>query len=221
MTTLEKIVKKAQALKKSYPKKFAKWTDYVKEASKEFKKLPDRMKKKTNIGKIKKTKKKKLVYKDNNKIVSNLIKKQIKSKNFIMPHGYQVSKSKLGALMSISDNAKQLIIDCIDLSGYDIKVNTPIEKIREVEKIFYTEYGYMINRVGKLKALIEWLQGLPSVLTIPFYNVEIIEIAKKWGSLKMNATEKQEDKILLNYWRFMANQLLQLFNKKKLNTKFT
>ena len=36
MTTLEKIVKKAQALKKSYPNKFAKWTDYVKEASKEF-----------------------------------------------------------------------------------------------------------------------------------------------------------------------------------------
>jgi hypothetical protein len=32
MTTLEKIVKKAQALKKSYPNKFAKWTDYVKEA---------------------------------------------------------------------------------------------------------------------------------------------------------------------------------------------
>ena len=36
-----------------------------------------------------------------------------------MPHGYEVRRSKLGALMSISDNAKQLIIDCIDLSGHE------------------------------------------------------------------------------------------------------
>lgn len=298
MTTLEKIVKKAQALKKSYPKKFVKWTDYVKEASKEFKKSPGPVvKKKTKIAKIKIYKvgdtfkgKKNSTYTENwqlfkqpnpayiindktNKIVaventpydaikkrdslypnfklhynvypkeyyknenmngvkkttkkntakklSNLIRTEIKSKKYIMPHGYEVRRSKLGAIMSISDNAKQLLIDCIDLDGYDMKANTPIEKIRAVEKIFYTEYGYLINRVGKLKALEEWLRGLPSVITIPFYNVEIIEIAKKWGSLKMNATEKQEDKILINYWRYMANQLLQLFNKKKLSDKFS
>jgi len=222
MTTLEKIVKKAQALKKSYPKKYAKWTDYVKEASKEYKKSPDPVvKKKTKIGAIKKNKmKKKPIVKRTAKKLSNLIRTEIKSKKYIMPHGYEVRRSKLGAVMSISDNAKQLLIDCIDLNGYDMKANTPIEKIRAVEKIFYTEYGYLINRIGKLKALEEWLRGLPSVITIPFYNVEIIEIAKKWGSLKMNATEKQEDKILINYWRYMANQLLQLFNKKKLSDKF-
>lgn len=223
MTTLEKIVKKAQALKKSYPKKFAKWTDYVKEASKEFKKSPGPVvKKKTKLGAIKKTKvKKKPIVKRTAKKLSDLIRTEIKSKKYIMPHGYEVRRSKLGAVMSISDNAKQLLIDCIDLRGYDMKANTPIEKIRAVEKIFYTEYGYLINRIGKLKALEEWLRGLPSVITIPFYNVEIIEIAKKWGSLKMNATEKQEDKILINYWRYMANQLLQLFNKKKLSDKFS
>ena len=36
-TTLKKIVAKAKALKKSAPNKFAKWTDYVKEASKQIK----------------------------------------------------------------------------------------------------------------------------------------------------------------------------------------
>ena len=50
MTTLEKIVKKAQALKKSYPKKFAKWTDYIKEASKEFKGSTTTVKKKSKLG---------------------------------------------------------------------------------------------------------------------------------------------------------------------------
>ena len=52
MTTLEKIVKKAQALKKSYPKKFAKWTDYVKEASKEFRSSTTPPKKKSKLGAI-------------------------------------------------------------------------------------------------------------------------------------------------------------------------
>ena len=50
MTTLEKIVKKAQALKKSYPNKFAKWTDYVKEASKEFRSTTTTTKKKSKLG---------------------------------------------------------------------------------------------------------------------------------------------------------------------------
>jgi hypothetical protein len=52
MTTLEKIVKKAQALKKSYPNKFAKWTDYVKEASKEFRSTTTLAKKKSKLGAI-------------------------------------------------------------------------------------------------------------------------------------------------------------------------
>lgn len=34
MTKLEKIVKEAQKLRKAYPKKYAKWADYIKSASK-------------------------------------------------------------------------------------------------------------------------------------------------------------------------------------------
>lgn len=34
MTKLEKIVKEAQKMRKAYPKKYAKWTDYIKAASK-------------------------------------------------------------------------------------------------------------------------------------------------------------------------------------------
>jgi len=243
MTTLEKIVKHAKEIKKNYPKKYAKWTDYIKERSKNLK--GSFAKKKTKLGykkenlntyiqrakflktisvgatKKTKMKKKPIKYNDVAQRQSDIIRKEIKSKKFIMPHGYEVRRSKLGALMSISDNAKQLLIDCIDLSDFDKNINNPIDKIRAVEKIFYTEQGYNIKRIGKLKAIENWLRGLPTEITIPYYNVEILEIAKKWGSLKPNATEKQEDKILLNYWQYMANQLLQLFNKKKLNTKFT
>ena len=41
MTTLEKIVKEAKSLKKNYPKKFEKWTDYIKEASKKYSELEE------------------------------------------------------------------------------------------------------------------------------------------------------------------------------------
>ena len=36
MTKLEKIVKEAKAMRKAYPKKYAKWTDYIKAASKKI-----------------------------------------------------------------------------------------------------------------------------------------------------------------------------------------
>jgi len=44
-------------------------------------------------------------------------------------------------------------------------------------------------------------------------NYKIIEIAKKSGSLPKNATQNQEDRVLENYWNFMASKTFQLFNK--------
>jgi hypothetical protein len=49
MTALQLIIKKAQALRKASPKKFAKWTDYVKAASATIK-----PKKKATVGAVKK-----------------------------------------------------------------------------------------------------------------------------------------------------------------------
>jgi len=46
-------------------------------------------------------------------------------------------------------------------------------------------------------------------------NYKILELAKKWGSLPENPIEKQEDKILNNYWAFMAFQTLKLIEKYK------
>ena len=97
MTTLEKIVKEAKEIKKNYPKKFAKWTDYIKEASKKLK--GSFTKKKIKLGATKKTKmaKKPIKYNDVAKRQSDIIREEIKSKKFIMPHGYEVRRSKLGA----------------------------------------------------------------------------------------------------------------------------
>jgi len=51
---------------------------------------------------------------------------------------------------------------------------------------------------------------LGGCLHIAFNNHDILELAKDYGSISNNATEKEEQKILDNYWVFMANKLIQL-----------
>ena len=76
-STLQKIVAKAKQLKKQAPDKFAKWTDYVKEASKQIKPV---------IKKAKKTAKKVIGYKKDRlailKKTTPLIKKYMKNNNY-------------------------------------------------------------------------------------------------------------------------------------------
>lgn len=106
------------------------------------------------------------------------------------------------------------IIGCIDANGYDVEQpKTDKEKINTFFKIFNKEYEWQINHDGEFKALIDYLQGLGGCLSIAFNNYDILELAKDYGSISNNATEKEEQKILDNYWLFMANKLMQL-NKK-------
>jgi hypothetical protein len=109
------------------------------------------------------------------------------------------------------------ILERINPDGYDVKPNTPKEKLQWLKDTFKSEYGFAISRMGESKALSEWLAGIPSAINLPFYNNEILEFAKKGGSLPANPTESQEDKILANYWDFMANQIQQAWRKYKVN----
>ena len=101
------------------------------------------------------------------------------------------------------------------LEGYDF-TESDIEAMNNGEVsaltrwVFIREYQWQLERKGIVGALTEWLQGL--ALPIEYMNYDIIQLAKDWGSLPENATEKQEDDICDNYWNFMANKLSQLFD---------
>ena len=56
--------------------------------------------------------------------------------------------------------------------------------------------------------MVEWLAGL--ALSMPFYNDDIIDFAIEMGSIDDNPTERQKDKIIENYFPFMANVLLTM-----------
>lgn len=107
---------------------------------------------------------------------------------------------------------EQLIIDNIDLDGYGIDNDGYLyDKIKTVYNIFKSEYGHEVIRQGsEVKAFKEWLTGLPSVLTVPFYNYDILNIGYINGLIKADATEEEEDKFLDEYWIKLANAFFTL-----------
>jgi len=112
------------------------------------------------------------------------------------------------------ENYKNYILDCIDSEDDLInKELTKEEKIKYLFDRFYSEYGFMVERVGKQKAIAEWLSGL--AIHIPYTYNDIIELAKNMGSVNQNLSTVQEDRIIENYFNFMAYMVLLLEDEIK------
>jgi hypothetical protein len=108
------------------------------------------------------------------------------------------------------------ILSAIDGEGYEKTFSNDTEKLQFLADTFKSEYCYPENlkRYGSYQeTLRNWIMGLPSVFNIDFENYRILELSKEWGSLPANATEKQEDKLLENWFNFIAAKTLQLMNK--------
>ena len=119
--------------------------------------------------------------------------------------------------------AKNYLLEAIDWSGYlgytiDKEPEDTYHQLKFVDETFRSEYGHMIERVGYQKALAEWFAGLPSAINIDFENYRILELAKEWGSIPEDATEAQEDKILNNWFMWIANKLIKLLNSYDIKT---
>lgn len=105
-------------------------------------------------------------------------------------------------------NYRDYILSTIE-TDYDEKpLVTDKDKIKFINNRFNSEYGFMIDRVGKQKAMTEWLQGL--ALNIEYNNHDILELAKKMGSIPKNPDRKLQERVIENYWAFMANIILGL-----------
>ena len=106
---------------------------------------------------------------------------------------------------------KLYILNCAsDQAG----TNEMMQIIKYIDDRFNAEYHWLVPKVGKVNAMTNWLQGL--ALNIDFNNYEILKLAVKWQSIPADYSEKQADKILSNYWHFMANKVLQLINNYRL-----
>ena len=122
---------------------------------------------------------------------------------------------------------EQTIIDNIDFSGYDVEEPKElIDKINLIYDIFNKEFGFMSSRIGEYNAFKEWLQGLPSILTVPFYNYDILENAKNAGLFMVTLINndgnreqvmaegrtllRKQEKFLDIYWAELSNAFFTL-----------
>lgn len=107
------------------------------------------------------------------------------------------------------ENYKNYILDCIDSEIEPVSnLLTRKTKIQYLFKRFNSEYGWNIQRVGKYKAMEEWLGGL--AINIPFTYFDIIELAKEMGSIDSNPSQALKDRVCENYFSFMAQMVLLL-----------
>ena len=105
-------------------------------------------------------------------------------------------------------NYKNYILSTIEEDSDGNPITTEQEKINYIFNRFNSEYGWNIERVGKFKAMSEWLSGL--ALNIEYYNDAIVDLAIKMGSIEPNPNDKMKDKVATNYWDFMANIIFQI-----------
>ena len=110
-------------------------------------------------------------------------------------------------------NYKNYILNTIEEDGEGKPLNTEEEKVKYIFDRFNSEYGFMIERVGKQKAIAEWLSGL--ALDIEYYYDDIVKLAIKMGSIDENPSDKLQARVKENYWNFMANVILSFEPKEK------
>ena len=110
-------------------------------------------------------------------------------------------------------NYRAFILDHIDQDYSGNELKTDKAKIRFLFDRFYGEYGWHIDQVGKRNAMINWLSGL--ALPLPCYNGEVIDLAIEMGSIERNPSDKTIDRVLDNYWPFMAGIILEM--EKEIN----
>ena len=110
-------------------------------------------------------------------------------------------------------NYKKYILDCVQLDCEEKELKTDQEKINYIFDRFNSEYGWKVQRVGKFKAMSDWLSGL--ALPIEYYYDDIIELAIKMGSIDENPNYKIRSKVEQGYFDFMANIILGFEPKQK------
>lgn len=114
----------------------------------------------------------------------------------------------------VTQLADQYILDCIDTE----EPLTDLEKLEYIADYFVESacYPFNLRRIPNTqKRLADWLIGLP--INIDYENYRIIEIAKEWQTIPLDASEKLEDKVIENWWNFIAFRILKLWEKYNIN----
>ena len=114
-------------------------------------------------------------------------------------------------------NIQNYLIDAINTDDHKTEATTHAEKIAFVIACYESEFNHEWNQArhpNEQTRFAHWLAGLPSVLDIPFYNDDVINLAKRLQEVDTYPNEKNTTKnIVENYFNFMAYHILKLNSK--------
>ena len=114
-------------------------------------------------------------------------------------------------------NIQNYLIDAINTEDHTTEATTHAEKLDFVMSCYNEEFNHKYNQArhpNEQDRFANWLAGLPSVLNIPFYNDDIVKLAKQLQEVETYPNEKNTTKnIIDNYFNFMAYHILKLNSK--------
>jgi len=114
-------------------------------------------------------------------------------------------------------NIQNYLIDAINTEDHTTEATTHAEKLDFVMACYNEEFNHKYNQArhpNEQDRFANWLAGLPSVLNIPFYNDDIVKLAKQLQEVETYPNEKNTTKnIIDNYFNFMAYHILKLNSK--------
>jgi len=91
------------------------------------------------------------------------------------------------------------------------------QKLNYLIDTFKKESGFNNKTDHFQNSFSYWLSGLPSVINLPFYNEDVIDLAVKMGSIEEDPNQKTKDKITNNYFNFMSYMVLDMKLKQDLD----
>lgn len=107
-------------------------------------------------------------------------------------------------MASIAQIVKTLIENSID-RDYIVECGLDVNNKESLAMVYAAEYGY--NGVSP-KTCKGYLQGLPSVCTIPFENHEILQILERHGISRK--TESGKERLIDMYWEEAGFQFYRM-----------
>ena len=107
-----------------------------------------------------------------------------------------------------TENYKNFILKRLDSDG-DLKEDASREdRIIYLTNRINAEYGWGIQKYGEREAISRWLQGI--AIDIPIWYDEIVDLAIEMGSIDENPSKAVEQKVIDDYFLFMANIIIKL-----------
>ena len=94
-------------------------------------------------------------------------------------------------------NIQNYLLDAINTDDHTTEATTHAEKLAFVMSCYESEFNHKYNQArhpNEQTRFANWLAGLPSVLDIPFYNDDIISLAKRLRKWTPTQTKKTRQK---------------------------